>query len=92
MGIMNENAIWMSYSRFDGTKEYLIDVRGDSEISVELETTSGSMGIVIGQEGKDPIYKGNLEGNYSFKVGAKDGSYTITLTGKKHAGRFSFVW
>lgn len=59
-------------------------------IEVCIIRNKGQLEIVIGQQGKEPIYEGNGDSG-SFQVNVpEDGSYTITVSGKRADGSVDF--
>ena len=87
-----DNSIGMTYTFFDGKRDYTVKLEEDSVFSVEVHTDGGLLKLEIVPEGETAIYTGNMDGDFSFSVAAQPGEYTVHLIGDNHAGRFELKW
>ena len=85
----------MSYHKFDGVKEYKLDI-GDcaQNIQVDIETKSGCLNayiVTVGGKKADAVYKGNDLASASFRVKISEpGAYLVHLEAVDHRGSYSF--
>lgn len=102
-GVINEHesnsstGISMSYEKFSGCKQRLIEVKDNAPfvITVDIVSESGSIDVYItrenGQEGHS--YEGHSIQTSIFTVTLTEpGNYTIQVEAKKHIGGYSFSW
>ena len=90
--VISDTSVKMMYSRFQGDRHYTAQLTQPGTFAVEVQTGSGTLTLEIREEGKEPIYSGNIDGCFSFTVNAQPGTYQITAAGKDHAGSFSLDW
>ena len=90
--MISDTSVKMMYSWFDGERHYTAQLTEPGTFAVEVQTGSGILTLEIREEGKEPIYSGNIDGCFSFAVNAQPGTYQITAAGKDHAGSYSFDW
>lgn len=90
---IGDNSIFMSYSYFDGTKEYLHDFEDGDVITVEVVSQTGAVYIVIQDTDGEDIYCGNLKNDMTFTVTVhKTSEYNIKVEAKNHTGSYSITW
>ena len=90
--MISDASVKMMYGWFDGARHYTAQLTEPGTFAVEVQTSSGTLTLEIQEEGKEPIYSGNIDGCFSFAVNAQPGTYQITAAGKDHAGSFSLDW
>lgn len=85
------NSFSFGCERFNDTRvESFFLEKGDS-VAVDIVRVKGRFDITIGEFGKKPIYTGNDVQTGSFEVIIpEDGTYIITVAGKKGEGSLSF--
>ena len=63
-----------------------------NRLRVSLSHTEGSADVIVGMEGKTPIYRGNGQQNADFVLEiAETGSYHIFVSGHQAKGNVSFT-
>lgn len=87
-----DGSIGMTYTMFDGRKDYTVTLEEPSAFGVEVHSDGGVLKLEIIPTGEEPIYSGHLTEDFSFTVNAQPGEYTVRLTGDHHAGRFELKW
>lgn len=91
--IGNDSKFIMNYQIFDTTDSQDLKAGAGDTISASIVVTDGRLSIRIQKGDDDPIYEsdGMLVSN-EFNVGIEEeGSYTVTVTGKKAKGSVSFL-
>ncbi len=69
----------------------LILVEGD-RLKVFLSHIEGSVDVIVGMNGKEPIYRGNGQQNADFVLEiAETGNYHISISGHQAKGNVSFT-
>ena len=69
----------------------LVLTEGDS-LQVSLVNGSGTVDVVIGREGKEPVWRGTGQQNAEFVlIIPESGMYRISVTGHRAKGRASFT-
>lgn len=73
------------------TERYENEQKGDV-IQVEISHETGTVDIVFGQDGAEPIYEGNGLSNSSFTLNiTESGTYQISVTGNHAWGSVAFM-
>ena len=90
--ITTDTSAKMMYTWFGGEKHYTAQLTEPTAIAVEVKTNGGALTLEIREQGKEPIYSGNLSSDFSFTVNAQPGTYQITAKGQDHTGSYSFDW
>ena len=90
--ITTDTSAKMMYTWFGGEKHYTAQLKELTAIAVEVKTNGGTLTLEIREQGKEPIYSGNLFSDFSFTVNVQPGTYQITAKGQDHAGSYSFDW
>lgn len=90
--MISDTSVEMMYSWFDGERHYTAQLTEPGAIAVEVRTTGGTLTLEIREKGKEPIYSGNIDTDFSFVINAQPGTYQITAAGKDHAGSYSLDW
>ena len=90
--ITTDTSAKMMYTWFSGEKHYPAQLKEPTAIAVEVKTNGGALTLEIREQGKEPIYSGNLTSDFSFTVNAQPGTYQITVGGQDHTGSYSFDW
>lgn len=91
--IGNDSKFIMNYQIFDTTDSQDLKAGAGDTINASIVVTDGRLSIRIQKGDDDPIYEsdGILVSN-EFNVGIEEeGSYTVTVTGKKAKGSVSFL-
>ena len=82
---------FMEYCILNRMESQDLEMKEGDIIDVEIVSDSGNLAVTIQKGDEDPIYSGNELPTSSFSVGVpKEGTYTITVTGKKAKGSVSF--
>ena len=82
----------MEYSILNREKSADLNLTEGDRLRVSLSHTEGSADVIVGMEGKTPIYRGNGQQNADFVlVIAETGSYHIFVSGHQAKGNISFT-
>ncbi len=89
---VEDTSISMEYTRFDGTRDYKIVLEKESEMRVNIQTTSGRLIVQIQGAKKENVYEGQFMANYAESKVLPAGKYRIYLSAESHAGKYTFDW
>lgn len=82
---------YLEMERLNCTIEESFFLNEGDTIDVSIVRVSGEIKISIGQEAREPIYKGKNPEPNSFRVTVpNDGSYRFSVSGKRAEGNVSF--
>ena len=89
--VSNAGRFYMEYSILNKQEDTVMKLRPGDQLQVEIAQTKGSVDVMIGMDGEEPIYEGNglIEIGFTLTVG-KTGDYHIFVTGNKAKGYVSF--
>ena len=90
--VTDDDSIWMTYSLFNGVREYPVTFSEETVIIVEVLTDSGELGIDIVGSGGESFYSGRITDDQAFAVTVPAGNCTVRLTGLEHIGEYGFNW
>ena len=83
----DQSGYCLKFEKMNREDSYLIPVCKDDVFSVNFRTDKGHADLIIGMDGKDPIYKGNDIKNGTFDVIVPEaGEYRITVNAKHSSG------
>lgn len=87
---VDDNRFFVEFYPLNGELTESFSLREGDVIEVYIIRNKGQLKVVIGQQGKEPIYEGsNFSGSFQVNV-PEDGSYTITVSGIKADGSTDF--
>lgn len=91
--ITTETSVWLSYSVFDGTKQYDIDIEQPRKLFVKTLTRGGAINLKV-ELGESVIYQGDItDKSEGFTVELKKaGTYKAVITGDNHDGEVKLSW
>ena len=82
----------MEYSILNREESADLNLTVGDRLRVSLSHTEGSADVIVGMEGKTPIYRGNGQQNADFVLEiAETGSYHISVSGHQAKGNISFT-
>ncbi len=82
----------MEYSVLDREEGADLDLTAGDRLRVSLENTQGTVDVIVGLTGKEPVYRGMGQQNAAFILEiAETGSYHISVTGHRAKGSVSFI-
>ena len=82
----------MEYSILNREESADLNLTEGDRLRVSLSHTEGSADVIVGMEGKTPIYRGNGQQNADFVLEiAGTGSYHISVSGHQAKGNISFT-
>ena len=82
----------MEYSILNREESAGLNLTEGDRLQVSLSHTEGSADVIVGMEGKTPIYRGNGQQNADFVLEiAETGSYHISVSGHQAKGNISFT-
>ena len=82
----------MEYSILNREESADLNLTEGDRLRVSLSHTEGSADVIVGMEGKTPIYRGNGQQNADFVLEiAETGSYHISVSGHQAKGNISFT-
>ena len=82
----------MEYSVLDREETAELGLKAGDQVRVTLSHSKGSADVIVGMEGKMPIYRGNGQQNADFVLEiAETGSYHISVSGHQAKGNVSFT-
>ncbi|MFZ7131827.1 MAG: hypothetical protein ACOWWR_05665 [Eubacteriales bacterium] len=83
----------MKYEKFNGYKSRAVSFKEDTEIIVDIVSSSGELDITIKNEDDHIFYEGHDVPTSEFTVAVDgEGKYTITVEGHDHKGSFKISW
>lgn len=85
------DSFYMDYAILNKQEDTVMELLSGDELQVEIAQTKGSVDVIIGMDGEEPIYEGNdlTEISFTLNIG-KTGDYHISVTGNKAEGYVSF--
>lgn len=87
---VEDNRFFVEFYPLNGELAESFLLKKGDVIETYIIRNKGDLKIVIGQQGQEPIYEGsNFSGSFQVNV-PEDGSYTITVSGKKADGSTDF--
>ena len=90
--ISNASEFRMEYSILNREESADLNLTEGDRLRVSLSHTEGSADVIVGMEGKTPIYRGNGQQNADFVLEiAETGSYHISVSGHQAKGNISFT-
>jgi len=88
----DESGFRMEYKALNREETAALQLAAGEEIQVVFSHTAGSVDVTVGQEGKEPIYKGTAQENAEFLLTvSEEGIYKISVTGHQAKGKVSFT-
>ena len=82
----------MEYSILNREESADLNLTEGDRLRVSLSHTEGSADVIVGMEGKTPIYRGRGQQNAEFVLEiAETGNYHISVTGHQAKGSISFT-
>ena len=82
----------MEYSILNREESADLNLTEGDRLRVSLSHTEGSADVIVGMEGKTPIYRGNGQQNADFVLEIPEtGNYHISVTGHQAKGNISFT-
>lgn len=90
--VTSEEGFQMDYSILDKREEAVLELAKGDVIQVEISHETGTVDIVFGQDGAEPIYEGNGLSNSGFTLNiTESGIYQISVTGNHARGSVAFM-
>lgn len=87
----NDDAFRLEYTVFDGCDVACLELESGDSILVSVRREAGEVDIIVGIDGKEPIYVGKGLGSIDFSLNiTEQGSYRITVNGHNACGSVSF--
>ena len=88
----SETEFRMEYNILDKEESDELNLTKGDQIHVSISHTAGNVDVIVGQNGKEPIYKGTGQENADFILTIpKTGCYFISVTGHRAKGAISFT-
>ena len=82
----------MEYSILNREESADLNLTEGDRLRVSLSHTEGSADVIVGMEGKTPIYQGNGQQNADFILEITEaGNYHISVSGHQAKGNVSFT-
>ena len=82
----------MEYSILNREEPADLNLTEGDRLKVSLSHTEGSVDVIVGMNGKEPIYRGNGQQNAEFVLEITEtGSYHISVSGHQAKGDVSFT-
>lgn len=89
--ISNETEFRMEYSNLDKVESAEMKLTEGDQIQVHISNIVGTVDVIVGENGEEPIYKGTEQENADFILTVpKTGCYYISVTGHRARGEVSF--
>lgn len=81
----------MEYSNLDKVESAEMKLTEGDQIQVHISNIVGTVDVIVGENGEEPIYKGTEQENADFILTVpKTGCYYISVTGHRARGEVSF--
>ena len=88
----NESGFEMEYTALNREETADLTLSAGDQLRVVIAQTGGNVDVTVGQEGKEPLYRGTKQENADFVLTAPEtGSYHISVVGHQAKGRVSFT-
>ena len=88
----SDTEFMMDFTQLNGTREHSLYADAGCQIDVLIESEEGSIDVYVYDPDGEIIYQGNDASSGTFKLNILDeGTYNITVTGKKAVGKTSFL-
>ena len=89
--VSNVDRFYMEYSILNKQEDTVMKLLSRDQLQVEIAQTKGSVDVMIGMDGEEPIYEGNnrTEIRFTLMIG-KTGDYYISVIGNRAKGYVSF--
>ena len=89
--VSDVDRFYMEYSILNKQEDTVMKLFSGDQLHVEIAQTKGSVDIMVGMDGEEPIYEGNnlTEIRFTLMIG-KTGDYHIFVTGNRARGSVSF--
>ena len=82
----------MEYSILNREESADLPLMEGDRLKVSLSHTEGTVDVIVGLYGKEPIYRGNGQQNADFVLEiAETGSYHISVSGHQAKGNIAFI-
>ena len=86
----DETGFQMEYSILDKEESAEMKLTEGDQIQVHISHTARNVGVIVGQKGEEPIYKGTGQNNADFILTVpKTGCYHISVKGHRAKGEIS---
>ena len=88
----NETGFQMEYSILNKEETADLKLSEGEQLRVIFSHTAGNVDVTVGQDGKEPIYRGTKQDNAEFVLMIPEsGVYHISVTGHQAKGKVSFT-
>lgn len=88
----DENHFDISFDVLNTTYTHTFELEHGEKLLVHVEKKSGDIKLMIQDEQQNIVYEGNGDVTTDFSVGIpQDGTYTVSVTGKKAKGHVTFT-
>ncbi len=89
--VSDADCFYMEYSILNKQEDTVMKLRSGDQLQMEIAQTKGSVDVIMGMDGKEPIYEGNglIEIGFTLMI-EKTGDYHIFVTGNRARGYVSF--
>ena len=88
----NEGGFQMDYAVLNREESADLYLEEGDQLRFSFAHSSGSIDVIIGQEGKEPLYRGTDQKNGEFSLPVSEaGTYHISVTGHQAKGSVSFT-
>ncbi len=85
--VTDENGFRMTYTMLNREESASLELEAGDRLKAEISQTAGSVDLLIGAEGADPVYEGNGLTGMEFTLNITEaGRYRISVTGHKAVG------
>lgn len=90
--IVHEDHFQMNYTILNQTEEAVLSLEAGDTLQVEISQNSGTVSVVIGMDGKGPIYTGTdlLNADFALNI-TETGCYRISVAGQDACGSVVFT-
>ena len=90
--IGNQDGFQMDYSVLNQRETAFLELSAGAALQVEIRQEAGSVDVLVGIDGEEPIYEGNglVDSSFALNI-TQAGRYLISVTGHKACGRVAFL-
>lgn len=83
----DEDHFDIDFEMLNASYSHELEMKEGESLDVTVKAESGDISLTIQKEGDEPIYRGSNLESTSFQVGIEqEGTYTLTVAGKKARG------
>jgi len=85
--VRNPDSYTLDFTVMNGSDEHILELKEGDMLNVSYGIAKGHVNLLIGMDGKEPVYRGNDLDEASFQLMiSEEGSYRITVQARHASG------